>query len=86
MAVELLLEQVSEQNGGNFIISVRAQRAGTGDFIGKKTVELPAGSTPDDLKDALRPALTNIIADEARREQLRALAQQALDELLAEVS
>lgn len=84
MAIELKLKQVTEQDGGGYAVAVEALRLGTTEVLARKTYSLPAGSTKDDLKNAIRPAFTDLKAEEDRRDLLRTVAAAALTELMEE--
>lgn len=86
MAIDLILQQVTEQPDGGFAVQVQAVRQGSSEVVKNKTYSLPAGANANDLKNLIRPQMVNLIAEEARRDQLAAIAQTALDELMLEVN
>ena len=86
MAVRPVVISVEENPAGSaklYTVSFRLKDMETGLFTGpSKNIQ---ASTKAEMKDLIRPRLQSYLQAEARRQQLLAVAQAALSELITEL-
>lgn len=82
MAITIELQQVVEEDDGTYTVIVDAKREDGSLIINGKSFSC---KTAAELKAKIKPKFEMLIAIEKKKEQIRALAQGVIDEILQEV-
>ena len=82
MAITLQLQQVTEEKDGTYTVTLNAVRDNGDILISGKTFQC---NNAAELKAAIKPQFEKLILIEQKKEQIRAIAQGVLDEIISEV-
>jgi len=83
MAITMELQSVSQEDDGDYTVTVRAVREDGKILIKGKNFTC---STPSELKALIKPKFELLVYNEKKNNQIRALAQSVIDEILSEVN
>ena len=83
MAITIYLQQVTEEPDGRYTVTVNVVRDNGDVLISGKTFQCTNAA---ELKAAIKPKFEQLIAIEKKKLAIRNIAQEAINEILAEVT
>ena len=82
MAITIKIQQVVEEKDGRYTVYINAVRGDGTVIIRGKTFQCTNAA---ELKTAIKPRFEALVLMEERKEQIRAIAQSVIEEIMSEV-